>query len=242
MSGALSVQLSDTTGTWTFDSLYAEATTTTEYTLRFSNHWLASVDQIIEVTLGVTGYALVIVLPDDFAGTYTSAQTVALESMTVKVVDAGGNDMGSADRFSSSHASSAVARMLAFTSDTLELTGATATTTNGVVHVNALSLVEPKVRTARTHPVSLSNFEFRRSIQLTFFPISHRLASIPSLPVKLKLSSTVPTSARHYSAILSSSTSLSAHTKDFASLVRRKRNTLLRSERMFFPQRYVVAR
>ena len=59
LSGALSVQLSDTTGTWTFDSLYAEATTTTEYTLRFSNHWLASVDQIIEVTLGVTGYALV---------------------------------------------------------------------------------------------------------------------------------------------------------------------------------------
>ena len=157
LSGALSVQLSDTTGTWTFDSLYAEATTTTEYTLRFSNHWLASVDQIIEVTLGVTGYALVIVLPDDFAGTYTSAQTVALESMTVKVVDAGGNDMGSADRFSSSHASSTVARMLAFTSDTLELTGATATTTNGVVQVNALSLVEPKVRTARTHPVSLSN-------------------------------------------------------------------------------------
>ena len=169
LSGALSVQLSDITGTWTFDSLYAEATTTTEYTLRFSNHWLASVDQIIEVTLGVTGYALVIVLPDDFAGTYTSAQTVALESMTVKVVDAGGNDMGSADRFSSSHASSTVARMLAFTSDTLEFTGATSTTTNGVVQVDALSLVEPKVSTARTHPVSLSDFEFRRSIQLTHF-------------------------------------------------------------------------
>jgi hypothetical protein len=50
----------------------------------------------------------------------------------------------------------------------------------------------------------------------------------------------VPTSARHYSAILSSSTSPSAHTKDFASLVRRKRNTLLRSERMFFPQRYLL--
>ena len=109
------------------------------------------------MTLGVKGYALVIVLPDDFAGTYTSSQTIVLESMIVKVVDAGGNDMGSADRFSSSHASSAVARMLAFTSDTLELTGATATTTNGVVQVNALSLVEPKVRTARTHPVSLSN-------------------------------------------------------------------------------------
>lgn len=107
------------------------------------------------MTLGVKGHALVIVLPDDFAGTYTSAQTVALESMTVKVVDAGGNDMGSADRFSSSHASSTVARMLTFTSDTLELTGATATTTNGVVQVGALSLVEPKVRTARTHPVSL---------------------------------------------------------------------------------------
>ena len=44
--------------------------------------------------------------------------------MIVKVVDTGGNDMGSADRFSSSHASSAVARMLAFTSYTLELTGA----------------------------------------------------------------------------------------------------------------------
>jgi hypothetical protein len=44
---------------------------------------------------------------------------------------------------------------LTFTSDTLELTGATATTTNGVVQVGALSLVEPKVRTARTHPVSL---------------------------------------------------------------------------------------
>ena len=157
MSGTLSVKLSETTGTWTFDSLYAAPTSTTEYTLRFSNHWLTSVDQIIEVTLGVKGYALVIVLPDDFAGTYTSSQTIVLESMIVKVVDAGGNDMGSADRFSSSHASSTVARMLAFTSDTLELTGATATTTNGVVQVNALSLVEPKVRTARTHPVSLSN-------------------------------------------------------------------------------------
>jgi hypothetical protein len=67
LSGTLSVQLDETTGTWTFDSLYAAATTATEYTLRFSNHWIASVDQIIEVTLGVKGHALVIVLPDDFA-------------------------------------------------------------------------------------------------------------------------------------------------------------------------------
>ena len=64
-------------GTWTFDSLNAASISTIEYTLRFSNHWLTSVDQIIEVRLDVKGYSLVLELPDDFAGTYTSSQSIA---------------------------------------------------------------------------------------------------------------------------------------------------------------------
>lgn len=64
-------------GTWTFDSLNAASISTIEYMLRFSNHWLTSVDQIIEVRLNVKRYSLVLELPDDFAGTYTSSQSIA---------------------------------------------------------------------------------------------------------------------------------------------------------------------
>lgn len=160
------MQMDETTGVWTFDGLYAAATVPGEFTLRFSNHWTASVDQIIKVTLGVKGYKLVAVLPDSF-GTYAAALMTTFEDFTVKVVDGGGNDMGSADRFSDSflYADSPIARTLTFSSDTLELTGdATKQTADGTVLVDALSCFEPKVRMASR---AIPTFEFRGRLILT---------------------------------------------------------------------------
>jgi hypothetical protein len=89
LNGTLSVEIDETTGTWTFDSLYAATAAPNEYTLRFSNHWLAYVDQIIRVTQGVIGYKLMIVIPDISAETYALKQSITFASSNVNVVDAG---------------------------------------------------------------------------------------------------------------------------------------------------------
>lgn len=109
-----------------------------------------------QVTLGVKGYKLMTVLPNSF-GTYTSARTISFaRTSPSRFVDGGGNDMGSADRFSDS--CTLGLRTILTSSDTLELTGdVTKQTADGTVPVDALSCFEPKVRAASCH---IPTFEF----------------------------------------------------------------------------------
>ena len=116
LTGTLSSSM-DLTGTWTFANshkvLNAASPGIGEYTLRFSSDGLQPVDQIVHVTLGTKGYRLNATLPSNF-GPYPSSGIVNFDTFTVKVLDGGGNFLGTADRFNASF-NATVTRTIIFT-------------------------------------------------------------------------------------------------------------------------------
>ena len=117
LEGTLEALVGNDTGTWKFadpsNPIYAVSPLIGEYTLRFSALGFDSVDQIISVTLGYRGYQLAANLPADF-GPFPAASLVNFDNFTVRVLDGGGNFMGTSDRFAVSDAHT-VARQIKFT-------------------------------------------------------------------------------------------------------------------------------
>jgi len=143
--------LNISTGTWSFASIEEPINVHTpllnEYTLRFSPGFESSlipVDQIVKINLGSRGYQLSASLPAGF-GPFAAATTVLFDAFDVQVMDAGGNFMGSSDRYANIDTSTVI-RKIKLSSQTLQLTGTTTlyTAGDGKATFNAVSALTPK--------------------------------------------------------------------------------------------------
>ena len=105
---------------------------------------LIPVDQIIRIILGKRGYQLTASLPAGF-GPFASATTVLLDTFEVQVMDAGGNFVGSSDRYENTDTSTVI-RKIKLSSSTLQLTGTTTlyTAGDGKSTASAVSCLTPK--------------------------------------------------------------------------------------------------
>lgn len=151
LSGTLMTPLNTSKGAWSFataqDPINVHTPLINEYTLRFTpdiSSSLIPVDQIIRIILGKRGYQLTASLPAGF-GPFASATTVLLDTFEVQVMDAGGNFIGSLDRYANTDTSTVI-RKIKLSSSTLQLTGTTTlyTAGDGKSTASSVSCLTPK--------------------------------------------------------------------------------------------------
>jgi len=150
LSGTLMTPLNTSKGAWSFataqNPINVHTPLINEYTLRFTpdiSSSLIPVDQIIRIVLGKRGYQLTASLPADF-GPFASATTVLFDTFEVQVMDAGGNFIGSSDRYANTDTSTVI-RKIKLSSSTLQLTGTTTlyTAGDGKSTASAVSCLTP---------------------------------------------------------------------------------------------------
>ena len=143
--------LNTSKGAWSFataqNPIFVHTPLINEYTMRFTpdiSSSLIPVDQIIRIILGKRGYQLTASLPAGF-GPFASATTVLLDTFEVQVMDAGGNFVGSSDRYENTDTSTVI-RKIKLSSSTLQLTGTTTlyTAGDGKSTASAVSCLTPK--------------------------------------------------------------------------------------------------
>ena len=150
LSGTLMTPLNTSKGAWSFataqNPINVHTPLINEYTLRLTpdiSSSLIPVDQIIRIVLGKRGYQLTASLPADF-GPFASATTVLFDTFEVQVMDAGGNFIGSSDRYANTDTSTVI-RKIKLSSSTLQLTGTTTlyTAGDGKSTASAVSCLTP---------------------------------------------------------------------------------------------------